>query len=232
MAEQDFAAIMRKYNSLIGDQSARIDGNEQNLSPSSATQSALLNKELDQIFSASTADQYMEDRFIRAPVAAPSQTQPQPGDEGYEHVMFNSLFASVDATDAFNRDKVANREAFFRQNELAFDLLAADFARRLYQYELDLRQQYDPSMGMYPTQALYAPKPTKLKWAAPKEKKLKKEMDETKKPSSKPLTDKGSSSKPPKAQEAHIHRKSETEKSKEDEEEKELEEESKDSQDS
>lgn len=163
MDEKDFAAIMKKYHSLMSDPAASEKKQVSDPAHSSENSSEKLQEELNEIFSSSSGeDRFLEDRFLRAPVAAPSQTEQ--GDEGYEHVMFNSLFASVDQGDAFNQDKVANREKYFKENGMVFDLLASDFARRLYQYELDLRQNYDPTLGVYPTQALYTPKTTKSNW--------------------------------------------------------------------
>lgn len=218
MPEPDFESILRKHRSLSSDYPSsndklQSDSLEKALSKNDPT----LNVDKDSsdsgkvLSNADVSDAYVDtDRFVRAPVAPPQQEHAK---ETYEHVLFNSLFASVDNSDAFSQVSLDNREQFFKDNELQLDILAADLARRLYQHELDLRQQYDPSLGMYPTQALYAPQPTKLRWkGAPAEKHAKKEAcDPSKKPATaKTPSDKGGASHP-KAAHPLIHRKSDAE---------------------
>lgn len=180
MTRADLSEIIQKYKKLFGSNASSEDTRaaqtdlQRDLTSATAASSQPIKSNAD------VQDAFLDpDRFIRTPIEQVSQ-EAQKSEVGYEHFMVNSLFAAVDQDEYLDPSSVLNRQEFFEQNALKLDILAAGLAWRLIQYDQDLKQMYDPSMGMYPTQAFYTPKSHIFKWGgAPKEKpiRVKPEMD-------------------------------------------------------
>jgi hypothetical protein len=180
MVEPDFENIIRKYRSLISpgpdsksSQRSRevpIDDNREGLKDE-------LEISTDSFSGSNFSDNFIgDDRFLRAPVAAPEQNKNP--DFALENLVFNSLFASVDFNDDFNQ--LNKLQHSFKENEEAFDVATVDLANRIYDREVDLRKQYNPGLGIYPSQALYSPSGSKFKNRGSNEKKTDKEMSSEK----------------------------------------------------
>lgn len=162
MVEPDFESIIRKYRSLVAGPPSQKASGAADLPLESKKND--VQDEIDSVenslHSFGSEDDFIDkDRFVRAPIAPPDQNEHT--HSNLEYAVFNNLFTSVDIGDEFNQ--LANQERFFKDDGDQIDLFAADLAKRLYQHEMDLRQNYNPGLGIYPGQALYSPSSDRFK---------------------------------------------------------------------
>lgn len=152
MPEPDFESIMKKYRSLMG--SASSQGGSQ--TPPSAMPDRRADTSEDVL---ERADNCIVENILAKDRPSSDTQVDLSSDEDYESIMLKNLFAQAEQ-DEWTPQAVLERSAKLlpTEDEKIPDLSQAEFARRLYHYEMDLRQHYNPDLGMYPGQALYVPK--------------------------------------------------------------------------
>lgn len=193
MVEPDFENIIRKYRSLISpspDAKSSQRSHELPVGDSKESFKGEFETSSDSFGDSNFSDDFIgDDRFLRAPVAAPEQNKNP--NSVLENLVFNSLFASVDLNDEFNQlNKI---DQLSKGDENQFNVAAADLANRIYHQEVDLRKHYNPGLGIYPSQALYSPSNSKYKNKESDEKKAAKQTSFEKLDSDKPSSAKETS---------------------------------------
>lgn len=117
-------------------------------------------------------DGYVDpERFIREPLKGPEQLGEVT--QGKEQYAVRALFAGVDQDEYLDPMSFVNQREVVEENALRLDILAAGIAWRFAAHDDALMQMYDPSVGMYSTQALFTPPQRMFRWGgAPKEKRI------------------------------------------------------------
>lgn len=152
MKESDFEAIIKKYKSLINSQGP-FEPKEPSEKSDEATNPNFFSQELR---SEHSEDAFIEsDRFIREPLR--KEAQEEIPESVYRHLLFSNLLDGLDS-DFVGKDSLDFESPAGHGKGRDFDYKSIEYARNLYHSDMDLREHYNPELGMFPGQALYVPR--------------------------------------------------------------------------